>query len=180
MHRASGERGLGGPSGMRVFDVFSCPSGGRLSGQIAEQLMAALDWRLAMDKDTAVWTDEPHLRMLTAIAAAEDDDNASAAFSRISRLFAIESPALRGRGRDLAAAVRRRPDEVRAILVTLAGRGASMQLRCWPGGAWPARRAAVSRAQRLSNLRGTLPLLSLSKQPDDWPPRRKELQARRR
>jgi hypothetical protein len=96
---------------------------GRLSGQIAEQLMAALDWRLTMDKDTVVWTDEPHLRMLVAIAAAEDDDNASAAFRRISRLFAVESPALRGRGRDLAPAVRRRPDEVRAILVTLAGQG---------------------------------------------------------
>ena len=96
---------------------------GRLPGQIAEQLMAALDWRLTMDKDTVVWTDEPHLRMLVAIAAAEDDDSASAGFSRISRLFAVESPALRGRGRDLAPAVRRRPDEVRAILVTLAGQG---------------------------------------------------------
>jgi hypothetical protein len=51
---------------------------------------------LTMDKDTVVWTDEPHLRMLVAIAAAEDDDSASAAFSRISRLFAVESPALRG------------------------------------------------------------------------------------
>jgi len=96
---------------------------GRLSGQIAEQLMAVLDWRLTMDKDTAVWTDEPHLRMLVAIAAAEDDENAAAAFSRISRLFAVGSPALRGRGRDLAPAVRRCPDEVRAILVTLAGQG---------------------------------------------------------
>lgn len=96
---------------------------GRVSGQIAEQLMAALDWRLAMDKDTVVWTDQPHLRMLVAIAAAEDDDNASAAFGRISRLFAVESPALRGRGRDLAVAVRRRPYEVRAILVTLAAQG---------------------------------------------------------
>jgi hypothetical protein len=96
---------------------------GRLSGQIAEQLMATLDWRLTMDKDTAVWTDEPHLRMLVAIAAAEDDGNATSAFSRISRLFAIESPALRGHGKDLAPAVRQRPDEVRAILVTLAGQG---------------------------------------------------------
>jgi hypothetical protein len=96
---------------------------GRLSGQIAEQLMASLDWRLAMDKDTVVWTDELHLRMLVAVAAADDDDNASAAFGRISRLFAVESPALRGHGRDLAAAVQRRPDEVRAILVTLAGQG---------------------------------------------------------
>ncbi len=94
---------------------------------------------------TAVWTDEPHLRMLVAIAAAADDEDAAAAFSRISRLFAVESPALRGRGRDLAPAVRRRPDEVRAILVKL---------------------AAASRVRRLSNLRGTLPLLSLSKQPD--------------
>jgi hypothetical protein len=99
---------------------------GRLPGQIAEQLMAALDWRLTMDKDTVVWTDEPHLRMLVAIAAAEDDDEASAAFGRISQLFAIESPALRGHGRDLAAAVRRRPDEVRAILVTLAGQGSQL------------------------------------------------------
>jgi len=82
---------------------------GRLSGQIAEQLMATLDWRLTMDKDTAVWTDEPHLRMLVAIAAADDDGSATAAFSRISRLFAVESPALRGHGKDLAPAVRRRP-----------------------------------------------------------------------
>ena len=96
---------------------------GRLSGQIAEQVMATLDWRLTLDKDTAVWTDEPHLRMLVAIAAGEDDGNAAAAFSRISRLFAAESPALRGHGKDLAPAVRRRPDEVRAILVTLAGQG---------------------------------------------------------
>ena len=47
--------------------------------------------------------------MLVSIAASDDDSNASAAFERITRLFALESPALRGHGRDLAPAVKRRP-----------------------------------------------------------------------
>jgi hypothetical protein len=76
-----------------------------------------------MKKDTVIWTDEPHLAMLVSIAASDDDGNASAAFERIARLFALESPALRGRGRDLAPAVKRRPDSVRKVLTSLARQG---------------------------------------------------------
>jgi hypothetical protein len=96
---------------------------GRVSGQLPGQLMSALDWRLDQEKGTVVWTDEPHLRMLVAIAAGDDDDNASAAFDRIARLFGLESPALRGHGRDLAPAVKRRSDGVRRVLVSLAEQG---------------------------------------------------------
>jgi transcriptional regulator with XRE-family HTH domain len=96
---------------------------GRLTGQLPEQLMATLDWRLAMGKDTVIWTDEPHLGMLVSIAASDDDGNASAAFERIARLFALESPALRGHGRDLAPAVKRRPGSVRKVLTYLTEQG---------------------------------------------------------
>lgn len=96
---------------------------GRLSGQLREQLMASLDWRLAMKKDTVIWTDEPHLAMLASIAAGDDDGNASAALERITRLFTLESPALRGRGRDLAPVVKRRPDGARRLLASLAEHG---------------------------------------------------------
>jgi transcriptional regulator with XRE-family HTH domain len=96
---------------------------GRLSGQLPEQLMTSLDWRLAMKKDTVMWTDEPHLGMLVSIAASDDDSNASAALERITRLLALESPALRGRGKDLASAVKRRPDNVRKVLTSLTEQG---------------------------------------------------------
>jgi hypothetical protein len=96
---------------------------GRLAGDIPGRLMSALDWRLSQTKGTISQTDEPHLRLLVAIAAADDDSNAAEAFERIAGLFAVESPALRGRGIDLAPAVRRRPDGVRKILVSLARQG---------------------------------------------------------
>ena len=85
--------------------------------------MLALDGRLNAGKGTIAWTDKSHLLLLATVAGSNDDETSSAAFGQLSRLLAIDSPAIRGGGRSLGIAVRRRPDDVRKILVPLAQDG---------------------------------------------------------
>jgi len=96
---------------------------GRLSPHLANRVVSALDQRLNAPKGTVSWTDQSHLRILVSVAASGDNANAAAAFDRISQLLALDSPALRTSGRELAQAVKRHPDDVRQILVALAKEG---------------------------------------------------------
>ena len=96
---------------------------GRASAGAARRIVHILDRRLDQDKGTIAWTDESHLQILVSVGAGDDDDNAAEAFRLLSRLLAIESPALRFAGRTLGAVVRRRPGKVRDVLIQLAAQG---------------------------------------------------------
>ena len=107
---------------------------GRLPGQIAEQLMAALDWRLTMDKDTVSgptnhtcgcsWPSPPQ-KMTTA---PQQRSAGSHGYSQSNRRLCAGAAGtwLPQFGDALMRSAR--------FSLRLRGRGASMQLRCWPGG----------------------------------------------
>jgi hypothetical protein len=96
---------------------------GRISSELATSLLAALDPCLNREHGSHSWTDEAHLALLVAVAAGDDDGNAATACERLARLLEIGSPALRHSGRVLGGLVARRPDDVRAILISLADSG---------------------------------------------------------
>ena len=117
------ESPFGGPGVLRSAVDAAAAVAGRLPADLAERLMLTLDGRLDAGKGTIAWTDKSHLLLLATVAAGSDDEASSAAFGRLSRLLAIDSPAIRGGGRSLGLAVRRRPDDVREIMVPLAQDG---------------------------------------------------------
>lgn len=117
------ETPFAGPGVLRSAADAAAGVAGRVDSRIAGRLLASLDSRLGASRGSHAWTDEAHLHMLVAVAAGDDDANATEALSRIERLLAIESPALRFSGRVLAPAVKRRPDDVRKLLTRLADGG---------------------------------------------------------
>ena len=90
-----------GPGVLRCAADAASGVAGRLSSDVAGRLLAALDRRLGEGEGTHAWTDQAHLQMLVAIAAGDDDENAAAAFDRISRLLALESPSSRARAQPI-------------------------------------------------------------------------------
>ena len=95
-----------------------------------------------------------------------------AAFERIARLFALESPAIRQGGRELAAAVKRRPDEVRKILVGLAEQGGQQAAEMLAGWSLTGEsgRAARRDAAGQSAWQAALPFAELAEQRLAAPP----------
>jgi hypothetical protein len=112
-----------GPGVLRSATDAVAAVAARLTPDIAERLMSALDGRLTADKGTFAWTDESHFKLLATLAASDNAAISVSALERLSRLMSIESPALRGGGRSLGFAVRRRPADVRRILVLQAQDG---------------------------------------------------------
>jgi len=126
---------------------------GRVSPETAQALMSTLDPRLDLARGRYAHTDESHLRMLTAIAAGDDDDSAAGAAERLTRLLGLESPVIRHSGLELGPVVTRRPETARAILTSLAEQGsahAAELLTGWslanPAGRGTAREAAEESA----------------------------------
>ena len=112
-----------GPGVLRSATDAAAAIAERLPADVAERLMTALDGRLTAEKGTYAWTDKSHLKLLATLAGGDNNATSASALEQLSQLLAIESPAIRGGGRSLELAVRRRPADVRSILASLAQDG---------------------------------------------------------